>query len=269
MKSNTTLTATITAHQGKGILGNKINTVWIDEWDEIDTTTMSGDNPIKYLEYDDDPLALVCALVRNDKQPYEIIEVLNDSFNTRTTQHIPIKHLVEQEDRVCANEIYNYFNKKHTLRRLKGEWISKYMLAIEDLYNMRKRINSEHTKILSTLPRIYNQNKKLERIMKDHNSSLSIETLSFAAMHTELKFVDKVKLKVNGSNQTHYFWSTPKKYLVRFVLSANDYGEQAWDVLADHGKIYISTETISTYPIKGYAFNVLQSPTANTDIKLL
>ena len=270
MKSNTALTATITARQsGKSILGNKINTVWIDEWDEIDTTTMSGDNPIKYLEYDDDPLALVCALVRIGKQLYEMIEVLNDSFKTRITQYISIKNLIEQQDRDRANEIYDYFNKKHTLRRIKGEWISEYMLAIEDLCNVRQKINQEHVKILVTLPRIYKQNKQLERIMKGRNSSKATSNISFAAMHTELEFVDRVRIKQGNRDEMHYYWSTPKNYLVRFVVPYNQYGMSAWDFITSQGKIHLDSEVVHTYQIKGYNFNVLQPNPAHMEIKSL
>ena len=257
-----------TARQhGKSVMQTQAISAIFDEWDIIDNS--KAEKPVEYLEFDDDPLALVCASVRNGKQPVEIVELLGLHVFRETLVPINIKNLIDQQDRDRANEIYDYFNKKHTLRRIKGEWISEYMRTIEDLCNVRQKVNQEHVKILVTLPRIYEQNKQLERIMKGHNSSKATSNLSFAAMHTDLEFVDKVKLRVNGNKEIHYFWSTPKNYLVRFVLQDNGYSELAWDVISDHGKIHINTETIYTYPIKGYAFNVLQTSTEQTEIKLL
>jgi hypothetical protein len=268
MKSNTALTATMTARQsGKSILGNKINTVSIDEWDEIDTTTMSGDKPVEYFEYTDDPLALVCSMLRYGKQPYEAVEVLNSLG--RGSKYIKIDTAINQEDYERANAIYDYFVKKHTLRRIKGEWISEYMLAIEDLCNTRIRINKEHVKILASLPRIYEQNKNLERIIKGRNSVKHTKLLPYAAMHTELEFVDRVRIKHAGRDEMHYYWSTPKNYLVRFVVPYNQYGMSAWDFITSQGKISLDSEVVHTYQIKGYNFNVLQPNPAHMEIKPL
>jgi hypothetical protein len=59
---------------------------------------------------------------------------------------------VRTEHQAQAAKIYNYFANKHTMRRLKDEHISEFMLAVDDLCDNRKRIDLEHVKVLVTLP---------------------------------------------------------------------------------------------------------------------
>jgi hypothetical protein len=266
MKSNTTLTATMVGRQfGKSMFGKNVTAVWADEAEKL---FEKPETPVEYLEFNANPLALVCAMLRQGKQAYEAAEVLN-GVGTRLTRQINIIPSIEREDTDRANAILKYFANKHTMRRIKGEWISEYMLALDDIVENPQRINKEHVKIVVSLPRIYEQNRALERVMKDRNSAAIIKNVSFSAMHTDLEFVDKVRLKNNGRDEVHYFWSTPKNYLVRFNVLYNSYGNTAWDCFAKHGKIHLSTEVVYTYPIKGYNFNVIQPNPVHMEITIL
>jgi hypothetical protein len=247
---------------GKSVFGKNVTAVWADE------ANFKAQPSVRYLEYNDDPLALVCAVLRVGRQPYEAVEVLNN-HQTRTTSYISIKELISHQDRDRANEIYDYFNKKHTVRRIKGEWISEYMLFIEELCNERQKINSEHVKILVSLPRIYEQNKNIESVIKGRNSVKELKGVPYTALRSDLEFVNKFRIKRSNVDEVHYFWSTPKNYLVRFIIPYNSCGMNAWDVLAKHGKIHASSEVVNTQDIKGYKFNVLQPAPAYTEITTL
>ena len=263
VKNNTTLAATIAARQnGKSMFGRNVTAVWANEAEEL------FDKPVEYLEFNANPLALVCAMLRKGKQGYEAGEVLNGAGKTRLTRHIDIIPSIELEDEDRANAILKYFANKHTMRRIKGEWISKYMLAIDDIVENPCKLNKEHVGIVVSLPRIYEQNRALESVMKGYNSAPKKDIFEWPAMEGELTFVDKLHIKSGQNNEWHYFWHTPNKYLMRVVMKKGQYGAEAWDVLAAHGKIRLSTDVTYTYPIKGYDFNVLQPAPERMEIKI-
>ena len=244
-----------------------VNTVVVDEWTEREPKKAEPVEPV-YLEFNANPLALVCAMLRKGKQAYEAAEVLN-GVGTRLTRRIPVDNVIESQDVERANAILKYFANKHTMRRIKGEWVSEYMLALDDIVDNPKRLNKEHVGILVSLPRIYEQNRALEHVMKGHVSAPKPNDLNWPSMEGELVFVDKLNMKTGNNNELHYFWRTPKNYLVRFVLRKGHYGSEAWDVLAKHGKIHVSAEHTYTHGIKGYDFNVLQLSPEHTEIEII
>jgi hypothetical protein len=246
--------------------GTSVNTVVVDdewtEWfpkEEVKETV--------YLEYNTNPLALVCAMIRNGKQPFEAAETLN-GVGARVTRQINFDNVIEREDEDRANEILKYFAKKHTMRRIKGEWVSEYMRSIDEIVDNPKRINKEHVRILVTLPRIYEQNRGIERVIKGHKSAPTPNNLSFPAMEGEVTFVERLHFKVGRNNEYHYFWRTPKNYLMRIVVQKGHYGSEAWDLLAKHGKIHVSADVTHTFNIKGYDFNVVQPSPEHMEIEI-
>ena len=251
------------------IFGASVNTVKIDDWTEWDSKqAQAGVEKPVYLEFNTNPLALVCAMLRNGKQGYEAGEVLN-GVGKRITKQIDISQSIEREDIDRANEILKYFAKKHTIRRVKGEWVSKYMLAIDEIVENPCKLNQEHVGIVVSLPRIYEQNRALERVMKGYKSAPKNDSLEWPSMKGELTFVEKLNIKTGQHNEWHYFWRTPNNYLMRIVMKKGLYGVEAWDVLAAHGKIHLSTDVTYTYGIKGYNFNVLQPSPERMEIKIV
>lgn len=245
------------------ISGTNVNTVVLDEWTEWSPKKAESDPPV-YLNFNTPPLALVIAMQEVGKQGHEIFETLKGVGKSK----INLENVVTVEHQKTAAEIYEHFVKKYTMRRIKGEHISDFMLAVEDLSENRKRINEEHIKILISLPSFYKNNKQLERIMSKHKSTKKINNLPFASWKAEVEFVDKVHIKHRHLNEVHYYFSTPKKYLMRIVVKKGEYGETAWNTLSQAGKLYIDSPAIYTYNIRGYDFNVLQ-PALETEIKLV
>jgi hypothetical protein len=219
------------------------------------------DKPKEYLNFITPPLAIVLAMQEANKDTIEIFDML-------MSQAIPsgVDMTVKEHHQAQAAEIYNYFAKKHTMRRIKDEYVSKYMLAVDELCDNRKRINTEHVKVLVSLPRIYEQNRALERVMKGRNSAKKVDTLSFAAWHGEVEFIERIHYKSKQINQYHYYFSTPTNYLMRVVVNANSYGQTAWTALSALGKLRIDAEVVYTYNVKGYDFNVLQFSPTDTSI---
>jgi len=83
------------------------------------------------------------------------------------------------------------------------------------------------------------------------------------------KFVERVHVKMGRTNEYQYYFSTPKNYLMRIVVKKGEYGSNAWDTLVKFGKLYIDTEIVFTYPVRGYDFNVLQPSPEHMEIKIL
>ena len=263
MKNNTTLTATMAGRRhGKSMFGKNVTTAWTDEWETISTEKRAKE----YLEFNTPPLALVVAMQEAGKDGptiYSTLEGVGKHTRMNTGNVVTAEHLQH------AAEIYDYFAKKHTMRRIKGEFVSKFMLAVDDLCENRKKIDVEHVKVLVSLPRIYKQNRAQERVIKGHKSAPKNDSLEWPAMEGELTFVDKLHIKTGQNNEWHYFWRTPNNYLMRVVMKKGHYGAEAWDVLAAHGKIHLSTDVTYTYPIKGYIFNVLQPSPERMEIKIV
>lgn len=236
----------------------------LDDWEDV-TTNVAAEKPKEYLEFNTPPLALVLAMQEADKESYEIYQTL---VGVGKRPHIKTENVISTEHQTQAAEIYNYFAKKHTMRRIKGEYISEYMLALDDLCENRKRINEEHIKILVSLPRIYKQNRSVERVMKGRKSAKKIENLSFARWRGEIEFVERVHYKTGRCNEMHYYFSTPKNYLMRIVVKKGEYGETAWNALSKLGKLTVDADAIYTYNVRGYDFNVLQ-PTPQMEIEIV
>ena len=244
------------------ISGTKMNTLIIDdEWTEWKPKQLEPALPV-YLDFITPPLALVIAMQEAGKESYEIYSTLQGVGKRK----INTENVVTVEHQKRAAEIYDYFAKKHTMRRIKGEYVSEYMLAVDDLCENRKRINEDHIKILVSLTRIYNQNRSLERVMKGRKSAKKLDSIGFAAWKGELEFVERVNVKTGRTNEYHYFFSTPKNHLFRTVVKKGDYGQVAWDTLSKLRNIYIDAQAVYTFNIRGYDFNVLQFSPEATDI---
>lgn len=235
-----------------------------DEWDVVDST--KSEEPKVYLDYNTPPLGLVIAMEETGKQSYEIYETL---VAVGKLPHVRANTAISTDHQKQAATVYNYFAKKYTLRRIKGEHISPFMLAVDDLCENRKKIDLEHLKVLLTLPKFYKQNCSLERVMRNRKSVQHIKSLPFAAFRGEVEFVERVHVKYGRTNEYQYYFSTPKNYLMRIVVKKGDYGLTAWDTLAKFGKLHIDTEAVYTFPVKGYDFNVLQPNPEHTEINIV
>lgn len=245
--------------------GTKINTVIIDdEWTEWAPAKKAEPAPPVYLDFNTPPLALVLAMQDAGKDGCEIYATLQGVGKSK----INTENVVTIEHQKRAAAIYDYFAKKHTMRRIKGEWISEYMLAVDDLCENRKKINPKNFTVLISLPRIYKQNRSLERLMKGHKSAPKPDDLHYPAMEGEIEFVEKIHIKHRGKNEVHYYFSTPNNYLMRIVTKKGEYGESAWNVLANAGKLNISTDATFVMSITGYDFNVIQ-PTPDMEIEII
>jgi hypothetical protein len=238
---------------GKSMLtGNSIQHIWLDEADDFFGKHEKSKTP-SYIQFNYDPLVMVCYLTRTGRDLHDVISCL---VNSPENLEDKLGVSASDEDREFAESIYNYFGKKHTLRRIKGEHISEWMLKVEDLCANRTKIDREHLKVLVTLPRIYKQNRNIESVMKEVETAplkKYIEDFS-----SELEFIKMLEIKEsNSNNYVDFFWKTPNKYLVRVRLEKDNPGVSSWNFMSKHKKILIKSKSANTVGVKGYNFNMI------------
>jgi hypothetical protein len=244
-----------------------MSTFSAEGWDTmVSDDAVPDPKPKEYLEFNTPPLALVIAMQEAGKDGSEIYQTL---IGVGKRPHIKADSVISSEHQAHAAKIYSYFAKKHVLRRIKGEYISEYMVAVEDLCENRKKIDVNHLKALISLPRIFKQNREIEKIMKGHTSAPKLDAFHFPLYEGVVEFVDSVIVKDRTKNEKHYFFRTPENYLMRIVVKKHEYGANAWDCLAKFGKLKIKTDASFTMTIKGYDFAVVQPSPAHMEINPL
>jgi len=228
------------------IFGTKMNTVAIDEWTEWDCNqAQAGLSEPVYLEFDNDPLAIVCAMLRTGNQYSEIAEVLHG--------YTSIKDTIEAEDRERAIVVRKHFRNKILMRRLQNTRISKFMLAVDDLIESPRRVNKDSVSPLLKLPDFYEEDKATEAIFNAHTS---LPNKQQHGLHTTIEYVGTVKRRSSRSKLDIQYWRTPDNYLVRLQFPLTDMGLAAWQFLAQQGKVNIKSETGSITKVIGYDYNV-------------
>lgn len=226
-------------------MGKSVLSAVFDEW------VQEKDRPKEYLKFSVPPLAVVLSLLEEKRDLTAILETLITSSRSGATTVVDDVHLN------TAKEIYSYFTKKHTLRRIKNDFISDWMQKVDHLAETPLEVEKDDLKILVTLPRAYEYNKEVDNLTKNFKSVPNNSTIR--DFESELEFVKKVSIsQSNHGNGTDYFWKTPAGHLMRIRLLNNDLGKPAWDCLAQQKRIKIKTIACAVSRVKGYDFYVLQ-----------
>jgi hypothetical protein len=143
----------------------------------------------RYISSDIDPVALSCWA---HERKIILIESLYTNANERP--------IISNNQRKLATEIREYYGNKFLLMQLKGETLTKFrhellgFLAQED----KNRISHNIIGMIATLPRLYNEDKLLDKLRKEYNNSpwhasephgrKITTTLTFIDSHTKKAF---------------------------------------------------------------------------------
>lgn len=228
---------------------------WDDALDTSEDTTIV-EKPIEYLEFNSPPLALVIAMIQAGKHLSDIVVTLEGIERN----NVDVKNVVTAEHQAKADKIYSYFSNKHTMRRMKDEYISKWMMAVEDLCDNRKRINKKSLPILVTLPRFYQENLELESVMREHNT-LPLDMIKrgyHRSFDHDLEFVKKIKRRAATKKSDDFYWRTKDKNLVRIRTEIHNTSSGAWDYISKQKTINLKTDTVQLQRIQGYNFVVFE-----------
>lgn len=246
-------------------MNNTVLADMFDDWDNaIEAKASDVLNPPKsYLSFNTPPLALTLAMMDYGKYAPEIVDLL--SGVDLPGLNLDVQYTPTEQHHVQAATIYKYFSNKHTMRRLKGEFISEWMLAVEDLCDNRKRIDKKHLPILVTLPKFYQTNLELESLIREHKSVPKSNTFSDYPLDETVEFVKKIERRAVRSNHDEFYWKTSNNQLVMIRTDQSSLGTAAWDFIASQGKIRITSDFYKPVRIQGYEFYVMQ-PVQNTKV---
>ena len=229
-----------------------------DEW------VQEKNRPKEYLEYNADPLALVCAMLRAGKDYYEINNTL-EVVGKRLTRQIPIGNVIEREDLERAEKVRKHFRNKILMRRLKNMNISKFMLAVDELLETPLRVEKESIRPLMKLPDFYEEDKATESIFNAHKS---LPARNVQGLDTTLEYVGTVQRRNSRTKVDMQYWRTPNNYLVRVTFPLHDMGRSAWECFAKHGKIKVKAEHGGVTNMLGYDYFVY-SLTSKYEVELV
>lgn len=235
--------------QGKSYTATQSMNVFFDELEQ------KNNKPKEYLNYSTDALAVVIALIEQGKGLVEITELLETKRNRSLEYYIGIASPAHQTQ---ADKIYKYFAKKHTVRRLKNEMISDWMLAVDEIAENPERINKDSIKILVTLPKFYKENRDLELLMRDYKSVPSKVAMPLVDFDMSIKFVKTIERSALSGKYKDYYWSTPTGHLLRIRQEPSNVGISAWDYISQQGTIKIKGKYCKAVRLQGYDFNILQ-----------
>jgi len=248
---NGTVTPIMSARQtGKSVFANTVSQAWVNDWDLFEDDR--SEKPPEYLEYNGDPLALVCAMLRTNKD-YSNIKVVLEGSATLGNRMVDIVDATNDQDRERATKIRRHFRNKILMRRMKNKNISKFMLAVDELLETPQRINKEHILPLMKLPDFYEEDKATEAIFNAH-TSLPARPLS--ELDCEIEYVGTVQRRNSRSKLDIQYWRTPNNYLMRVELPLQDMGKSAWEFFAKQQKIKIKASNGGTCKVIGYDFFV-------------
>jgi len=239
----------VTARQyGKSVMQNQALSAIFDEWVE------EKERPKEYLEYNADPLALVCAMLRAGKEYYAIGSTL-EGVGKRLTKQIPVDNVIEQEDLERAQKIRKHFRNKILMRRLKNMNVSKFMLAVDELLETPLRIEKDSISPLMKLPDFYEEDKATEALFAEHTS---VPVRNVQGLDTTLEYAGTVKRRTSRTKVDVQYWRAPNNHLVRVTFPLHDMGRSAWECFAKHGKIKINTISGGVTKVTGYDYFVYQ-----------
>ena len=111
-----------------------------------------------------------------------------------------------------ANNIRNFFKNTILLRRLKNEYISPFMTALEELNENVNRVNVDHIKILVKLPDFYRESTETRDLFANHTSLDSSKNT--VEVNEPWTFVKKIKRSSKQENFWRYYFSNSKKELM-------------------------------------------------------
>lgn len=240
----------ITSRQlGKSYTANQSMNVFFDEIESKISIAK------EYLNFGTDVLGLVITLTEQGKGLVEIGELLTNSRNHEPDTYKSLSPLAHQ---LQADKIRKYFVNKHTMRRLKGEMISDWMLAVDEIAEDPERINKDSIKILVTLPKFYKENRDLETLIRDYKSVPSKVAMPLVDFDMNIQFVKTLERNALSGKYKDYYWSTPTGHLLRIRQEPSDVGISAWDYISQQGTIRIKGKYCKAVRLQGHDFSVLQ-----------
>jgi hypothetical protein len=210
-----------------------------------------GDPTPKFLNFEIDPLAAICAIQRSGERDLPMIHCMIEQL--AIGEECAWKVDLTETDQALADKIRTHFVSSVLMRRLKNEPITSFMNDTEEVLDRSTPTNNTQIKILVKLPEFYERHLQTEEILKDRkcapgeiNSSLEVDEV--------LTFVGKVRRTSRQENEYRYYCATQDNVLFSFFIKHTEQSWPVWDYLMKKGKFRVSgTAVVGFQP--GYARN--------------
>jgi hypothetical protein len=199
------------------------------------------DDCVRFLEFENDPLALICAIQRSGEVDLPTIHGMIEQL--AIGEECAWKVDLTEADQALADKIRAHYLSSTLMRRLKNEPITRFMNDLEEVLDRTTPTNTTQIKILVKLPEFYERHLQTEEILKDRKCAPG-EINSWIEVDEVLTFVGKVRRTSKQENEYRYYCVTQDNVLFSFFIKQSAQSWPVWDYLMKKGKFRISGQAI-------------------------
>jgi len=220
---------------------NVISVNW-DEWDKIDNA--KAESAVEKVEqvyhYDFDPLAYTLAAIAENKSLGEIHRMLcgniNDFLSPSTYGDAEHNTLIKESANYLqeSEQIQRYFKNRQLMRRLKNQYLSDYMISLENLLENIRQVKQSQVAILVKLPDFYREGKETDQLFSQYQSVKGSPGQSF--VDDEFTYVTKIERYSNKDNKIRHYFANQKKELLKMEFKMYDRANNLVDYIAKQNK---------------------------------
>jgi len=164
----------------------------------------------------------------------------------------PTPVLTLSTDIAKAEKIRTYFKNKHMLRMLKGEHISEFMSAVDEIISSPFSLCDDHYKIIVKLPTFYEENIQTEQLYKNYNS---LSTTSKAVTKKDIwTFVTKIERNAKDAKNYTFYFKNLANNLLTVVVGKDEIGYGIWNYVAESNKPIGIHAHLKVHKKRGYGF---------------
>lgn len=229
-----------------------INALKDDDW--LEEEIFSGEKrKVECFNFTDDTLALVCGCLRTG---HDLVQTFTTVEQVGKKQ-ISIKDVINSEDRELANKIRSYFKNRIITRRLKNQYISKWMEKTEAVLETPNELREDYISLLVKLPDFYQENTEREAIFKKHVSmSKPVNTkISIVELNSLVSFAGSVERSSKSEKHVTFYFSTEDNHLVAVDVERSNIGYKLWNWLAHSNQSFrLKSESVQVTTHPGYEF---------------
>ena len=210
-----------------------------------------------YTTFKCDVLALVVHLIDTGVEYHDIYERLtkveyHDIYERLTKLSINKVLTPTTTDIEKAEKIRTYFKNKHMLRILKGEHISEFMSAVDEIIASPFSLCNDHYKIIVKLPAFYEENIQTEQLYKNYNN---LSPNSKAVNKKDIwTFVDKIAGNAKYDKNYTFYFKNLANNLLTVVVGKGEIGYGIWNYVAETKKSIGIEAHLKVHKKRGYNF---------------
>jgi hypothetical protein len=198
----------------------------ISVWDTLDFQTNEKKS---YVQFSFDPLAGVCACIREGKSVWAFflnLEATNSFGDT----------VITADDEELAAKIRKYFLNKNLIWILKnpGRTPSKYRQDLYRFLENGRQVDKDHFRILITLPQFYEEDKLTLKLFENYNSLPDTyregETVP---VDSEFEYVGRIQRNSQKAKLTRYYFKNRHNRLLLKGIVNKECGKNLMDYIIE------------------------------------